>query len=481
MGSVLLSIVQFLKCDGEGGRRRMSSRVLLISNNCCDQPYPVFPLGLAHLDTALRRAGHATRLLDCQVPDEPIEDILVEFRPDVVGVSLRNVDDVQLVSRQTYFGDAVNVCQAVRQVWNRPIVLGGSAFSIFPDRLLALTGADYGIHGPGEVAFKRLIAALAAGADPAGIPGLVYRRGEQIVINPRDTNGSTFLDPAERPPHLVEYYLRHSSMLNISTQRGCGLPCCFCTYPLIEGRENHRRPPEAVAEELAAIQRQGAKHVFIVDAVFNLTNDHVSDICDAILRRRVNLTWSCFLRPKNLTAGLMTLMARAGLTHIEFGTDSFCDEVLAEYGKTFTFADILHSSELARAARVHYSHFVICGGPGETTEKLRTGFANSQRLTGTVIFAFAGMRVYPGTALFVRAQREGMLSADTDLLDPVYYISPSLREEELLQQLAEFGERAPNWITGPLPANFSRIAERLRQRGIVGPLWEYFGTLWRMR
>jgi radical SAM superfamily enzyme YgiQ (UPF0313 family) len=177
----------------------------------------------------------------------------------------------------------------------------------------------------------------------------------------------------------------------------------------------------------------------------------------------------------------MTLMARAGLTHIEFGTDSFCDEVLAEYGKTFTFADILHSSELARAARVHYSHFVICGGPGETTETLRTGFANSQRLTGTVIFAFAGMRVYPGTALFVRAQREGMLSADTDLLDPVYYISPSLREEELLQQLAEFGERAPNWITGPLPANFSRIAERLRQRGIVGPLWEYFGTLWRMR
>jgi hypothetical protein len=91
------------------------------------------------------------------------------------------------------------------------------------------------------------------------------------------------------------------------------------------------------------------------------------------------------------------------------------------------------------------------------------------------------MRVYPGTALFVRAQREEMLSADTDLLDPVYYISPSLREEELLQQLAEFGERAPNWITGPLPANFSRIAERLRQRGVVGPLWEYFGTLWRMR
>ncbi len=459
----------------------MSSRALLISSNRCDHPYPVFPLGLAHLDTALRHAGHTTHLVDCQVSGEPIENILAEFRPDVVGVSLRNVDDVQFERRQTYFGDAVNLCHAVRQVCARPIVLGGSAFSIFPDRLLALTGADYGIHGPGEVAFQRLIAALAAGADPTGIPGLVYRRGGQIVINPRDTDSSAFLDSAERPPHLVEYYLRHSSMLNISTQRGCGLSCCFCTYPLIEGRESHRRPPEAVADELAAIQRQGAKHVFIVDAVFNLTNDHVSDVCDAILRRGITLTWSCFLRPKNLTAELMSLMARAGLTHIEFGADSFCDEVLAEYGKAFTFADILHSTELARAAHVHYSHFVICGGPGETTETLQTGFANSRHLTGAIIFAFPGMRVYPGTPLFVRAQREGILSADADLLDLVYYISPSLRKEELLQQLAEFSERSPNWITGPLPSTFPRIAERLRQRGVVGPLWEYFGTLRRLR
>ena len=75
---------------------------------------------------------------------------------------------------------SVSVCSC-------PIVLGGSAFSIFPEQLLRLTGADYGIHGPGEVAFDRLIDALAAGADPSAIPGLVHRRGGKIVINPHDT------------------------------------------------------------------------------------------------------------------------------------------------------------------------------------------------------------------------------------------------------------------------------------------------------
>jgi radical SAM superfamily enzyme YgiQ (UPF0313 family) len=455
----------------------MPSRILLISSNHCDQPYPVFPLGVAHLDAALRRAGHTTRVHDTQVSHEPVERVLAEFNPDVVGISLRNVDDVQLLSRQTYLGDAIQLCQTIRRGCSCPIVLGGTAFSIFPEQLLKLTNADYGIHGAGEAAFDRLINALATGADPGAIPGLVYRLGGRVVINPRDPVESASLGPAERQQDLVEFYLRRSSMLSISTQRGCGLPCCFCTYPLIEGRENRRRCPEAVADELATIQQQGAKHVFIADAVFNLTNEHVANVCEAILRRGLKLTWTCFLRPKNLTTELMTLMARAGLTHIEFGADSFCDEVLVEYSKTFSFSDIVHSTEVARAAQVHYSHFVICGGPGETLATLRTSFENSRRLTGAVIFAFAGMRIYPGTALFVRSQREGILPANADLLEPVYYISPALTEARLLEQLAEFGRLASNWIVGPLPPTFAPIAERLRQRGVVGPLWEYYTAL----
>ncbi len=63
----------------------MPSRILLISQNRCDQPYPVFPLGLAHLDAALHRAGHTTRVHDCQAATEPVEKILAEFRPHVVG------------------------------------------------------------------------------------------------------------------------------------------------------------------------------------------------------------------------------------------------------------------------------------------------------------------------------------------------------------------------------------------------------------
>ena len=69
----------------------------------------------------------------------------------------------------------------------------------------------------------------------------------------------------------------------------------------------------------------GAKYVFIVDAVFNSSAEHVAGICEAIIQKDLKLKWGCFLHPKNLTPELMRMMARAGLTHIEFGSDSLCD------------------------------------------------------------------------------------------------------------------------------------------------------------
>ncbi|HUI08574.1 MAG TPA: lipid biosynthesis B12-binding/radical SAM protein [Verrucomicrobiae bacterium] len=455
-------------------------RVLLISSNRCREPYPVFPLGLAHLASALRRAGHTTYLLDSQVTTVPIDRVLAEFRPDIVGISMRNVDDVQPLRRETYFNGDAELCRNLRRHCTCPVVVGGTAFSIFPEQLLTLTGADFGIHGAGEVAFNRLIEALATGADPRDIRGLVYRRGERIVVNPCDLAEPICPEAAERPPELVDFYLRQSSMLNIQTQRGCQLKCCYCTYPLIDGRRCRRRAPDAVAAELEAMQRQGAKHVFITDSVFNTSAEHVAGICEAILRRNLKVQWSCFLRPQRLTRGLMTLMARAGLTHIEFGADSFCDSVLAEYGKALTFDDIWQSSELARTADVRYAHFLICGGPGETRETLQTTFANSNRLQGAIIFALAGMRVYPGTPLLARAQREGVLPPDVDLLPPVYYLSPDLTRRELLRQLATFKRQAPNWLVGAAPPSFAQLSDRLRQRGVVGPLWEYYAPLQRL-
>lgn len=459
----------------------MASRVLLVSPNRCVTPDPVFPLGLAHINAGLRVAGHETRWLDALVPGDTLEQALAGFRPQFVGVSLRNIDDVLILKKETYFDELARITETVRRVRPCPVILGGSGFSVMPERLLAASGADFGLRGEGETGLVALLAALEQGTDPTHLPGLVYRHNGSIIANPPQPAPVTqALAEADRPAPVVEHYLRASGMLNLQTQRGCAHTCCYCTYPLIEGRRHRRRPPGLVAEEMAQLKARGVNYVFIVDSIFNSSPAHVTETCEAILRRGVSLKWGCFLRPAGLTADLMQLMARAGLAHAEFGSDSLCDPVLEAYGKRFRFDDVARSSEFARQAGVDACHFLICGGPGETEETLEASFQNSQRLPNAIIMAVAGMRIYPGTALEQRALREGVITPDTDLLPPVYYLAPGLTEEGVFARLREFAKRSASWIPGDPGPSYASLVQRLRRRGVAGPLWSYFAMLQRI-
>jgi len=459
----------------------MPSRILLVSANRCTTPDPVFPLGLTYLNAALRQAGHECYWLDSLAGTEDFRETLRNWRPDFVGISLRNIDDVLIRRRETFFEELTSLTAAVRLEKDCPIIVGGSGFSIFPERLLELTGADFGIAGEGEASLVALIAALESGSDYRSIPGLVLRQNGAIVTNPTEPAGlSPELSVSDRPASLTRHYLKASGMLNVQTQRGCALRCCYCTYPVIEGRHHRRRAPGSIVAEFEQLQRLGVRYVFIVDSVFNSSPRHVTETCEALVRRNIKLPWACFLRPQGLSRDLMRLMTRAGLTHVEFGSDSLCDEVLETYQKGFTFEDVVRSSELAREQQIDFCHFLIAGGPGETQATLRRGFDNSQQLKEAVIMAVVGMRIYPGTDLSERAVTEGKLPRNADLLLPTYYLSPSLQEEEVFSQLRDFSKHSPNWIVGDPEPAYQNFVARLRQRGVVGPLWSYFSMLQRL-
>jgi radical SAM superfamily enzyme YgiQ (UPF0313 family) len=458
----------------------MPGKVLLVSVNRCERPYPVFPLGLAYLDAALQAAGYQTRWRDCQSEPQSLRDLTSSFRPDFVAISLRNIDDVVITRRETYFDPLAALTEEARRAWGVPVVLGGSGFSIFPQALLEMSGADFGIQGEGEVSLPGLLEALANGADYSRIPGLVYRQDGRLRANPTEHLALDTLPPALRPSSLLEYYLRETSMMNVQTQRGCSCHCEYCTYPLIEGSRFRRQPAEAVAEEWAELGRRGAKYLVVVDSIFNSSPEHVQQVCEALLRRGVRLRWMCFLRPAGLTAELARLMARAGLAHVEFGTDSLSDAVLAAYGKRFTVDDVCRSHELMHQANIDCCHFLICGGPGETRDTLAEGFRRSLQLKDAAILALVGMRVYPGTRLHAQLRRVGPMPSDAELLQPYYHLSPALTETEVFRQLQEFSRQSPSWIIGDPPPRYAEVAARLRARGVIGPLWSYWCTAQRL-
>ena len=459
----------------------MPSKILLFSANRCTVPDAVFPLGLAHLGAALRRAGHQCLLLDRLRDMARFESVLEEFKPDYIGISVRNIDDVLISVRETFINELTALGQTIRRKSSAPIILGGSGFSIFPKHLFELAAADYGIVGEGEAGLTALVHALETHRPCQDIPGLVHREDNQIVVNPSAYSPwDGPLADEDRPDDLCRFYQEQNGVFNIQTQRGCSFRCCYCTYPLIEGRRHRRRPSEWVAEDFRSLHRRGAQYVFVVDSVFNSSPTHVLETCEAILRSGIQLSWGCFLRPHGLTPELVRLMKRAGLTHVEFGSDSLCDTTLAAAHKGFTFEDILSSSEMLRQEKINYCHFLICGGPAETMDTIQQAYDNSLRLKEAVLMAVVGMRLYPGTPLYQRALEEGVVRHDTDLLSPVYYLAPGLTPETVFARLQEFAQRSPNWIAGDPQPGYKPLIERLRRRGITGPLWSYVSMAQRL-
>ena len=123
---------------------------------------------------------------------------------------------------------------------------------------------------------------------------------------------------------------------------------------------------------------------------------------------------------------------------------------------------------------------MILGGPGETGETLEETLANSRKLPDVVVLPIIGMRVYPNTPVYRHAVEEGMLLPEVELLEPFHYLARGLTAETINRRLKEHVKSCPNWIVGEPPPSFHELVGRLRQRGVVGPLWTYFAMLQRL-
>ncbi|MFQ7502623.1 MAG: B12-binding domain-containing radical SAM protein [Alistipes finegoldii] len=303
----------------------------------------------------------------------------------------------------------------------RTLIIGGAGFSIYPQAFMRELGADYGIHGEGEGPLAELIGA-GAGETGADIPAVYTRDGRtgngpmgngpaenrlsenertentptenertnSPTGNERTGNGRRSYLPAievEFEPELTGYYWKRSGMLNIQTKRGCPYDCIYCSYPSIDGRCVRTMDPEAIAENILRAKRDyGISYLFFTDSVFNIGPEYNVRLAEMLIRRRTDIRWGAYFSPRGIDAEQMRLFRASGLTHIEFGTESFCDRTLEAYGKRFTFGDVERASRLALDEGVYYAHFLILGGYGDTREHVRETIENSRRLEYTVMF-----------------------------------------------------------------------------------------------
>ncbi len=450
-------------------------KVLLVSANTVQEPFPVYPLGLDYVAGAIADR-HAVRCLDlnCLTEELSLERAVQAFGPEIIGLSLRNVDNTDSRDPKGFMGDYRRLVQRLRRCSHAPIVLGGSGFTLFPDETLALLGADYGIVGEGE-RLAALLEALAAGQDPGGLPGVATRNGRKgawlsVAPEPWPLQVHRRFDPGA--DHLG-FYLQNGGMLNLQTKRGCPFRCVYCSYPHIEGRAMRRVPAGEVAAMALRLQAAGARYLFITDSAFNADIAHSLAVAHAFKAQGLAIPWGAFFAPIALPDDYFQAMAACGLKHVEFGTESLNDAVLEAYGKPFRRREVEAAHAAAVAAGLHVAHYFLFGGPGETEETLADALAHIDKLERTVLFLFCGMRIYPHTGLYEIALRQGQITAFQSIMDPVFYHSPGISLSTISRRLDEHARGRENWVHAAGGEAAVRIMRRMYRRGRSGPLWEY--------
>ncbi|MFH1437390.1 MAG: radical SAM protein [Pseudomonadota bacterium] len=463
-------------------------KVLLVNTNMARAPYPAPPIGISLVAAGLEGKYEARVYDGTFAGGGGLPAVLEEFKPDYVGVGIRNIDD--FVTRQGgSFIESIHdeFIRPLKDACSVPLILGGAGFSLFPARLMELFKADYGIVGEADTVFPALLRALDAGEDTA-IPGVVARTDEGVIsaerVSPAEGRLNIRFSNIDRKVDYGPYRGRGS--YPVQTKRGCVHRCIYCTYPFVEGNRYRVRPPSDVVDEIEeASRRLGAVTFEFVDSTFNDPPGHAEEICREIARRKLDVRLRTMgVNPANVTAPLLDLMKQAGFAQIDCTPDCASPGMIARMRKNFSRETLEKAAGHIRDQGMPTMWFFIFGGPGETRETFLESldFIDRFIVPEDMVHMTEGLRVYPGTGLFDTALAQGIVQESDNLIEPFYYVSPGLGAGTLARLVrraaADRLNCVPSSESAPGPAMMKEAVRIREAEGLTEPM---FRTLLRLR
>ncbi len=424
-------------------------RVLMVADNTESINMPVLPLGMACVARAAEDAGHEVatlNLMSAEDLQQSLVPLLASFRPHVIGLSIRNIDDQASQGTRFFLEPVKAIVDLCRRFSNARIVLGGAGYSIFPTQVLAYLGVDKGIQGEGEASFVMLLERLARHDNLSDIPGL--HCASRAISNPPAVEGH--IDRFRLPDPDPRFFFpgspaQGSIWMPFQTRRGCPLDCIYCSTAAIEGRRIRKRGIDEVVASLEKFVAAGYDHFYFVDNTFNLPTGYAQRLCEAIVASGLNIRWRCILYPWKVDKSLVQAMAAAGCAEVSLGFESGSDTLLEQMNKRFRTADVRRIADLLGEARIRRMGFLLLGLPGDTQATIRQSLEFADSLNLEMVKVTIGARIYPNTALASYAVRTGYLSAADALLLPKFYIEPHMAAW-LRETVASWIKSRSNWV-----------------------------------
>jgi len=395
--------------------------ILLINPNRIKPAIP--PIGLDYLYDSLKELSYKITFFDFSLQRPgTFNRVIQEQKFDVVGISIRNIDDVNIFRKKEFISPLKKMVNSIRRASEAKIILGGVGFSLLSHEIMQETGSDFGIIGDGEFTFPDLLKHLNC---PEKVPNVLFKSNDcnSSIIQTKSKNVPMNKFPAYSRS-LVNYknYRLKNSVCNIQTKRGCNHRCIYCPEPQLSGNQIRVRQPEAIIEELSILSSYGVNDkIFFVDSEFNVDQEHAYQVCNEIAKRNIKINWSCSMMPQNVTRDLIHEMKKAGCYMIVWSIDTASEKMIQNLHKNFDLSDIFKVSQYCDEMSLPCCYSLLFGGPGEDRDTINESYNNISKTKAAFIAVGAGIRIYPRTQLYQLALMENEVTKTTSMLYPVYY------------------------------------------------------------
>lgn len=400
----------------------------------------IFPLGIAYISAAMKKAGLAVFTLNLDFPEEEA--------PAALGKAIHShqIDVVCTGGLSLDVHKILDVIKAAREVKpNILTIVGGGIISSDPDTAMSVLGADIGVIGEGEQTICELAKALDSGSPIESIPGVIYRATDGQLVTTTPRKEILNLDEIPFPDFDGFNYERWVAFYGgggvLLSDRSCPFRCTFCFHPT--GEKYRQRSLDNIFEEIShQTSRYKVTNLSLTSELFSTTPQRIYDFCERI--RPHGISWSCCLRVSDADPELLRTMRDSGCSLVCFGLESGDDSILKSMRKGITVAQIASALDICYDVGIstEASNFIF-GDVNETTETVSNTLEFWRKYNAKTHINLSLIQTYPGTVLYEYACKTGIIRDKEMFLKsgcPIINVSKLSSKEyhDLVSQIAEF-------------------------------------------
>ncbi|MEE2881157.1 MAG: cobalamin-dependent protein [Chloroflexota bacterium] len=404
------------------------------------------PIGLAYIAGYLNSDRHQVKILDLMFSDNyllDIDNIVTSFKPELIGISLRNLDNVSYMDPQWALPITKEVIDKLRLITNAPVVCGGPGFSTLPEACFDYLEPDLAIAGDGGESFSQMADAMDSGEDYMHLSGMMYR-SDAGTLTRRGMAYSEF----SKPPLLEQLDMARYEKAGFGIGVVTKLGDAFSNSIIAENNTaNWRvlRPIEDVIDEVQNLKTNyKLKKIFFIDSGFNVPLPYAKSLCNAIIDQQLDLQWSSYLAPvpESCDDEVLELMKTAGSGLVIVTNKARVDtenESLEE-----RLGPVREVCKRCDRIGINYVISQNFGEPGETEATVDAKLDFLRDIDPALANLRVGVRIRPDTPTADAAIKEGIIGGEDDLIKPSFYIAEPVREW-LVEKLKNEADSYPRW------------------------------------